>query len=205
MDEDDLSEVEMNNLRKSILKDYSAGKKPGTIAYHSYTNDSRLKDASDQTNQRLGAATKGLLMNPNIPETGYGTIGRGSYGIDENGDIVLHDTWDFNQSQRRKEAPGISKENFDKVIDLVKDRGLFSGMTDATRIVKSSVPTTINLGSAEDFLSPEQIAQIPKYNGPSHQSTNENAEYVPLEEVNLAQLPVNVGKNIYNYIQSMFE
>ena len=193
IDKSNTNDYEKNNMRQIIKRSIVAGRN-GKIDYRDYSTNPDIKDAptSDAARLRLNKeGVKDLVFGDEGDKSIMYLIGNGQAYINENGELIVGDNYDFNTSQTDKNLqPGIKfGELFDIArgktgknpkyvkaqIDALKNKDAsavnkyFHTIGDS---VKSTMPVNINLGNPSDFLSEEAIKNLPKYKEFKNQSSD---------------------------------
>jgi len=209
MDEEGLNSSELQAYRDIIYDNLKKNKK-GRLDYRDFSSkgdiaNSRSSDAALQTfrNKRDGKALVAPLIfgDEESVREGLSQHTGNSYAyLDENGNVMLVDDYDFNMSQndpnKKAGASPIGMYNTYKGIQNepgYKNRsGVSAEMYAAHSLgdkIKSSVPVNINLGPAKSFLTPEQIKQL---------DVNPNFKHVT-KEVGVPGIIWNRGKELLGF------
>jgi len=185
MDNSTLSREEQDAMIKVIQNAINRRNAYGMTDYRDYSDSKNVygaksSDAALQKIKELGALK--FTANPDTMETLAQTTGTFAFGVDENGDLVVVDSYDFNPSQANISKLGANPTEVTKWLtskkNLSKDRttggtGLFDAIINpdwnnlhiAAENIRSAVPVKVNLGDASRYLTDEQIETLKKKRG----------------------------------------
>lgn len=177
-----LSSSERDAMRQAVIRANNKGwnENKGQISYNDYSSSKDVQEAgsSDKALNVIKSRGAKALAIPALSKSKDAVgeslsqlTGNANAYINDNGEIVVTDTYDFSDWKKKKGGKKEGATLTDLYNYATEDQydykgnkmNLWSKAHTYGENFEGEMPLKLNLGKATDFLSPEQIARMPKY------------------------------------------
>lgn len=169
IDENYFSTEELNSIKDLIASSVSSTSKkqtPGYVNYGTYKNNSSISDL----NLISGLFTKsGRIAN---------SLGQFNYELDENGDIVVKDTYDFNAYIKGRKTPGTEYSEADPISKIIANIS-YLGYPALSALGQEVLPEgsgrQIKVKIPKDMFSEDQYNSLKNYLSKTNKQTDDDS------------------------------